>query len=135
MMITYKSGYKYILKEDYKVKTNIFPGDIINTEFLQLDTSSILTLKKNYAWNGATGALFQTKTFMRGSLVHDALYQLIREGHLKRGVRYMADQLFYKILKEDKMFVLRRSGAYLAVRMFGGYLLERKYIKKLKVAP
>jgi hypothetical protein len=42
---------------------------------------------KGYAWNGPSGPTLDTRNFMRGSLVHDALYQLMREGRMDNGLR------------------------------------------------
>ncbi|MDA8018651.1 MAG: hypothetical protein MPN21_14515 [Thermoanaerobaculia bacterium] len=36
-------------------------------------------IEAGYAWNGATGAI-DTPSFRRASLIHDGLYQLMREG-------------------------------------------------------
>jgi Protein of unknown function (DUF1353) len=57
---------------------------------------------------------------MRGSLVHDALYQLMRERHLdKETHREFADRLLQAMCKEDGMTDLRAWWVYQGVR-FGG---------------
>ena len=67
---------------------------------------------------------------MRGSLVHDALYQLIREGELGPGQRRMADGLLHEICLADGMSYLRIGWVYLAVRVFG-----RRFAKHRAPAP
>ena len=81
--IAYKKGYKYQLAEDYIRFIPIYFHDDIQTKYISLipqpDLSSLLTIRTGYAWDGPSGPTIDTKTFMRGSLEHDALYQLIRE--------------------------------------------------------
>jgi hypothetical protein len=57
---------------------------------------------------------------MRGSLVHDALYQLMREEHLERSkYREYADKVLQKMCKEDGMSSLRALWVYQGVHLGG----------------
>ena len=80
--IKYKAGYKYQLKSNYAVTISIKPPADITTPYITLNAQGMLTLKDGYAWDGPSGPTIDTLTFMRGSLIHDALYQLMREGKL-----------------------------------------------------
>lgn len=118
--IAYKSGYKYQLKETYVMADAIKPDTPINTEYIALTSDGTLTISKGYAWDGPSGPTIDTLNFMRGSLIHDALYQLIRERHLdKDKYREIADRLLQKMCKEDGMSTLRAWWVYQGVR-FGG---------------
>ncbi len=77
--IRYRSGYKYQLVDDYSVKVRVKPDENISTEFIALDKDGVLKMNQGYAWDGPSGPTIDTKNFMRGSLVHDALYQLMRQ--------------------------------------------------------
>ncbi len=80
--ITYRSGYKYQLVKDYRIKISIKPSHPVHCEeFIALDTDGSLTVCEGYAWDGAT-ALYDTRRNKRASLVHDALYQLLRKEKL-----------------------------------------------------
>ena len=57
---------------------------------------------------------------MRASLVHDVLYQAMREGGLPRKARGWADSEFRRILKADGMWWPRRWLWWSAVRLLGG---------------
>jgi hypothetical protein len=74
--IRYRSGYKYQLVDASSVEVNIRPAAQIDTDYIALTADGLLTVKKSYAWDGPSGPTIDTKNFMRGSLVHDALYQL-----------------------------------------------------------
>ena len=50
-----------------------------------------LTIKRGYCWDGASGPTFDTPSTMLASLVHDALYQLMRECLLPQDYRIRAD--------------------------------------------
>lgn len=119
--IAYKAGYKYQLKEKYVAEIPIKPEVSIDTEYLTLTLDGILTVKEGYAWDGPSGPTIDTLNFMRGSLVHDALYQLMRERHLDHDkYREMADRLLQTICKEDGMSTLRAWWVYQGVRLGGG---------------
>lgn len=111
--------YKYQLTNEYKTTIRIKDYDI-DTSFLKLTPSGELTIKAKYAWDGPSGPTIDTKTFMRGSLVHDALYQLIRENHLPANLRKTADDILKEINKEDKMISFRAWYVHKFVCWFGG---------------
>lgn len=118
--IAYKAGYKYQLKADYVVQIDIRPEAPIDIEYLALTTTGSLTIKKGYAWDGPSGPTIDTLNFMRGSLVHDGLYQLMREHHLDEDqYRDTADGLLQQLCKEDGMSALRAWTVYEGVHLFG----------------
>lgn len=117
-MIRYKAGYKYQLVEDAYFKTDIHPDTLIENEFISLDVDGNLTVKEYYAWDGPSGPTLDTKTFMRGSLAHDALYQMIREDLLKvHDARELADKELRKICLRDGMWKVRAWWVYRGVRI------------------
>lgn len=119
--VVYTEGYRYQLEMNYHDEIEIRPPETINTEHIRLDTDGNLLIRNAYAWDGPSGPTIQTKTFMRGSLVHDALYQLMREGTLSESQwRETADNILYRICREDGMVWFRAWYVRLAVRWFGG---------------
>jgi len=118
--IAYNAGYKYQLRETYTIVIDINPTlPIDDMEYLQLDVDGTLTIKKGYAWDGPSGPTIDTLTFMRGSLIHDALYQLMRDGRLDHNVyRETADRILQRICIEDGMWSLRAWWVYHGVRLF-----------------
>jgi hypothetical protein len=81
--------------------------------------SGYLILKAGYAWDGPSGPTLDSKDFMRGSLVHDAIYQLIREGIIPRECKDAADDLLIALCKADGMGAIRRWYVLQAVKRFG----------------
>lgn len=81
----------------------------------------LLTMKKGYAWDGPSGPTIDTKNFMRGSLVHDALYQLMRNGQLAPQWREGADQELRRICREDGMNRFRAWYVLQGVRKGAGF--------------
>jgi hypothetical protein len=72
---------------------------------------------------------------MRGSLVHDALYQLIRERRMKERYREHADLILRKICLEDGMNKFRAWYVYLGVRWGGAASAQPRMPPKVLVAP
>lgn len=133
-MIQYKKGYKYKLQQSVKSQTQI--RDKIAAErslWVVLQENGSLYIADGYAWDGASGPALDTKNIMRASLVHDALYQLIREGSLPTSYRKAADQELYRICREDGMWWIRTQWVYWTVRLFGKIAL--KHSGKVHTAP
>jgi len=134
--IIYQGGYKYQLKESYCCCVNIFPELDIITEFITLRTTGKLEIKSGYAWDGPSGPTIDTKNFMRGSLVHDALYQLMREGLLNPAVyRLVADSELKRICLEDGMSEIRAWYVFRAVQRCGEACADPYSMRPSLVAP
>lgn len=79
-MIKYKDGYRYQLVEDYTIQTPIKPlVTIAKPPYYVLTTDGMLYIRAGFAWDGASGPTFDTKSSMRPSLVHDALCQMMED--------------------------------------------------------
>lgn len=100
----YRKGYKYQLAEDEYFKTNIVPVAEIKTQFIELNLDGQLLVKSGYAWDGPSGPTYDRRTNMRGSLGHDALYQLIRMKLLDESWRKRADEYMATWCIEDGMW-------------------------------
>ena len=133
--ITYRSGYNYQLQEDYVIATGIEPVPPTSTEYISLAPYGTLTIRKGYAWDGPSGPAIDTLNFMRGSLVHDALYQLMREGLLEGSFRESVDRLLQRICKEDGMSTVRAWWVYQGVRFGGGAAADPARKKPFILAP
>jgi len=134
--ITYRGGYKYQLVGDYAVDVATIPDADVETEYIALTTAGALTIRRGYAWDGPSGPSIHSKNFMRGSLVHDALYQLMRHEHLDKEVwRRHADLELKRICREDGMWPMRASWVYWAVRKWGDPSASPEGRKKTQTAP
>jgi len=120
-MIKYKPRrlYKYVLAERTEFKTGISIPIPAYIGPLKMKPDGTLIIDQGYAWDGPSGPTIDTKTFMRGSLIHDALYQLIREGVLSMSDRKRVDQILREICLEDGMAKFRAWYVYQGVRKFG----------------
>lgn len=116
-------GYKYELKYPLVVHLEeIRPaGELaIETTYISLSLTGDLVIREHYCWDGPSGPAIDTRNFMRGSLVHDALYQLIRMGLLPKSRKGDADQLLRRMCIEDGMSWVRAAWVYTAVKTFAG---------------
>ena len=134
--IRYKSEYKYQLVEKYEINISINPNSNIVTDYIDLDTAENLTVMKGYARDGPSGPVKDTHENMRASLVHDALYQLMRHDKLKsRTYRKTADRIFQTLCKEDGVSNLTAAMYYKALRKFGKPAASPENKKKIHHAP
>lgn len=134
-MIKYRAGYKYQLFEDYEIDTPILAIQPISTPFITLSALGKLLIRSGYAWDGASGPTFDTRNSKRASLVHDALYQLMREEMLSLHNRPIADRLFYDICIEDGMFRWRAWLWYQAVKYFALAAAAPENVRPVRTAP
>lgn len=120
MGIRYKSGYKYVLARNYSVYISVGPVTDVGNDYAQLNPAGLLRISAGYAWDGPSGPTFDTPSFLRGSLVHDVLYQLMRLGLLDTDSwREVADLELRRMCREDGMSAVRAWYVYQAVRIFG----------------
>jgi len=131
----FRDGYKYQLIDTHVEETQIKPPDDLSCQFLFLGTSGNLIIGTGYAWDGPSGPSFDSKSAMRASLVHDALYQLMRMGYLNEGCREKADLELGRILKEDGMWRLRRWYWLKGVRLFAAKAAKKGNVKPILEAP
>lgn len=118
--IKFSEGYKYQLRETYTVKIEIRPEQPVSSHWIALDCAGNLTIAEGYAWDGASGPTWDSKCSMRASLVHDALYQLMRLGLLDaEKYRPIADAIFKRMCIQDKMWRIRANAWHFFVRNFG----------------
>lgn len=131
----YRSGYKYQLAETYTVLIGICPDAWIETDFLRLEPDGTLTIRAGYAWDGPSGPAIDTRSAMRGSLVHDALYQLIRMELLPPSFRALADEEYRGLCLEDGMGKIRAWVQFTALRWFGVSSATPGKVKPVHVSP
>lgn len=134
-LIEYKKGYKYQLHKTYSCKVSIYPSSDIKTKYIDLTNDGVLIIREGYAWDGPSGPTIDTKTFMRGSLIHDAIYQLIRESRLCVNYKRQADIELKRACLEDGMSKLRAKYVYWSLKNFAGFACNPKNKKKIIKAP
>lgn len=133
--VYYKKGFKYQTVNDFKCQVEIYPSSDIVTDFICLSKDGFLFLKKGYAWDGPSGPTVDTKNFMRGSLVHDALYQLMRMELLPQSAKEQADIELKKICKDDGMSSFRAFYVHKSVEHFGHGSTDPDNKKEIIKAP
>jgi hypothetical protein len=124
-------GWKYQTLRPMSTQSQYRPQGLITSSmgWVQIHSSGALMVRRGYAWDGASGPALDTPSFMRASLFHDALYQLLREGRLADAGgedRLVADELMRDICRADGMPVWRAWYAYHVLRLAGGRAARRR---------
>ena len=111
--------YKFKVEENFSIELPFKIPDFEHEYASSKD--SVLSVKKGYAWDGASGPIINTRDTLVASLVHDVLYQVMRLNLIKSSKenRQIADKNFFEILKMNGVNSIRRKVWYLAVRLFG----------------
>ena len=139
----YRDGYDGQVAEDisFQLPPELHPAEPIETEFLQLDVTGLLTIFSGYAWDYASVPVthwlsnrIQGKRSKTASLVHDALCQLHRQGYLKMpDARLHADKFFRQLLLDRGFWKIRAWTWYRAVKFWGKRYKQKP--KEIKEAP
>jgi len=105
-------GENYLHHLSFDTKTTVTFGKI------ELD-GDILRLRAGFGWDGASGPAVDTKDILRASAVHDALWDLMKQGLLDSRYKKAVDSEFISILEEDGMPLFRRWYLLKAVSSYG----------------
>ena len=121
----YRDGYNYQLARNEVFETSFRPRFEVSVERISLGADGTMIVNSGYAWDGASG-IIDTKTNLRASCGHDALYQLMRMEKLDFNEHHKADDDFCKWLKEDGAWQITINMAGWALgRMRGKYAKPR----------
>jgi hypothetical protein len=132
--IKYRSGYKYQTARDAFGFFEWLKGYTIETEYIMVEEGWIW-IRQGYAWDGPSGPTFDTKSTMRGSLFHDAFYQLLRLELLPRELRHNADHALVDMCGEDGMWKIRQKWFLVGVEDFAAGAAHPDNARKVYTAP
>ena len=132
----YSSGYKHQVRETFSVQLMyIHTSTEIDTWYCKLSVSGMLTVKRGFAWDGASGPTWDTKATMTPACVHDCLAKLIRTGCLKHSVWRHADYELEHLMKQRGVWKIRRRIWMKGLKLTGGSYAASKNKKKVHEAP
>ena len=136
--LEWTEGYKYRTSKTFWIFTNILPFEEIQIGRITLTVEGLLIIDRGYSWDGPSGPTIDTKNFMPGGIVHDALYEILRcparpldrKCDIIRGdqtihaatheqVREEADKFLLDIVRADGMSEFRSNYVYKGVRVGG----------------
>lgn len=132
--IAYIRGIKYQLAQTYTVQTPIVGVTIIHDYFV-LREDGLLTVFKGYAWNGADFPAMDSKSAMRGSLVHDVFCQAMRLGLLDVSYQRAVHDLLREHCIEDGMWKWRANLWHRAVIAANGGHPDQGPDRPIQYAP
>jgi len=129
----FTSGYKHQVKYPFHV---FIPGLVkygnVDYDFVQL-RNGYLEIFPGFGWDGASGLTFDTMSSFRGSLVHDVLYRLIRQGLLPVEIKELADDILEFVCVNDKMWKWRAGMWHYAVDKHGDASVDPRNKIKVRV--
>lgn len=135
LKIQYRKGFKYQLAYNYRANLGSCPPIAVTFHWFSISEDGEITIKRGYAWDGASGPGIDTKTIHRGALVHDVLYQCMRLELLPKSYRQTADEIMREICLEDGMSRIRAAWIYYGLRLAGGFAANKKNKREVLSAP
>ena len=120
----YELTRSYLIQTPIRIPQQIFINGPDGKCYANLLPLGSLCIFQGYAWDGASGPAIDTDTIMRGSLVHDTLYQFMRLMLLDHSWRSEADMLLKTVCLDAGMWSVRAEWVYLAVRTFAARSVE-----------
>jgi len=120
-----KIDAKYEVEEPESRQTSIYGYDI-DTHRIRLTPKGVMTLKKHFTWNGASGPTFDTLSTITPSGFHDAGYELIEEGLLPPSYKEYFDGLLYFDLIQKSDIIIKREAEKLPKISRPVYIAFRK---------
>jgi hypothetical protein len=122
--------WKYQILSPVAFVVPIYPEVDIATPFINLSSKGVLEIAERYAWNGAN-VISDTEKNMRGSLIHDALYQLLRDGQLDKKWKLVADSVFEWVCVADGTWPVLGAAYEKALAIFGWTALKKDESKPI----
>ena len=121
-----KVQYKYYLEETVSIQTSLRPvQSAIVPGYIFLGVDGKMIIYSRYAWDGATGGV-NFKGNRLAVLVHDAIYQLIREGLIDVSVKEQADKDLRDMMIAEGSWKWVANFFYFCVSKFGNVFATRK---------
>lgn len=133
-----EAKYKYRLRHGKSIfLAELLEVSNVETEWYEI-SDGWLHIHNHYSWDGPSGPTRDDASNLRGSLIHDVLYQALREGTIHQrfnrfdpekyhGIfRKAADGIFHRLILQDGMPKWRARYYYLAVRWFGRKAAARR---------
>ena len=118
---------KYLVTKEFVVDTGI-RGFVCSTPYTLLSKDGFLRIRAGNLFDGPSGPTLDTKNFMTGAAVHDALYVFCRRGCLPQSVRLEADELLHAICLDHGMSKFRAWYVKRGVRRFGASSASRERV-------
>jgi len=117
--------WRYKLDQDEEIDLTrlIYCNDLKHPYFSIFD--GILSIEKGYAWDGATGPVFQTDTTKIPSLVHDVLLQSMDLGLLPKEALAASDGVYLDLAIGAGMWKPRAYLHYYSMRYLRPLIWDR----------
>lgn len=137
--IWYRSGFKYQLAGDYVTQICVRPPRDVAADFVELTAEGWLTVKKGFAFDGPSVPEWipmredTRRMMMRGSCVHDALYELLRQGLIWD--REGADNELRRMCLEDGLPADEAESVWRAVQAYGASAADPHHAQAAVSAP
>lgn len=124
-----KVQYKYYLEETVSVQTSVRPAQsAIVPGYIFLGVDGKMIIYRRYAWDGITNGVNFKSNRVPG-LVHDATYQLIREGLIDLSLKAQSDKDLRDMMIAEGSWKFVANFFYFCVSKFGNaFATKRKKI-------
>ena len=98
-------------------------------DYISLETGGTLTMKKGYRWDGpTTSPLPYSSKIVHASMVHDAIYDLMRREDITRGYKpYTEEGYTHRLIADCLLYMISKDDGYLRPRAFSDFVIVRDF--------
>lgn len=128
-----KKKTKYRLEEQYEALTGII-GHTAETPLIKLTPIGHITIRYGYGFD-PSGPTIDTKSSLRGSLEHDAFFELMRLSLVPLSEMDKINDRLEIVCKEDGMSDFRAELWDFGLDMFGTSSADPENLEKIRTAP
>jgi len=114
-----KHAFKYLVEENFSVKTPIRSSREIDTWYCTLSPEGVLMVKRGFASDGASGWTFDTDATKQPAVEHDIFYKLMRKKLVGISWKPIIDVFFRDRLVEEGMSKCRADMWLIMVDAYG----------------
>ena len=120
------SNHKYRLIDDVCFDAKI-EGLSASNGYVTIEPNGMLYISKAFTFDGnSTGIDIDNEKNLFPSLIHDALYSLLRNGFLDESYKEVADDIYLKLLEKNGVSKAFVNASRLVLGRFGKFSIKKK---------
>ena len=126
------AGYRWATDDLREYAINDFPAVAVaytGWDYIAFEPGGTLVMKKGYRWDGpTTSPLPYSSKIIHASMVHDAIYDLMRRGDIPRDYKPYTDEGYmHRLIADCLLYMISKDEGYWRPRAFADFVIVRDF--------